>query len=122
MTEAEDTRDLALELFEMDQTGAIDMDTWPAAKKVVERHTSTPFAGCRSCGEPLVSTFEWRGYEFICMGCGRHWAFLQPRPIPFSLEVTRRHDELRAQYDVERKERAEARERFAQPTTEKENH
>lgn len=28
--------------------------------------------------EPLVSTFHWRGKEFVCLKCGRLYAWLDP--------------------------------------------
>lgn len=100
-------RDLALDLYRMNAEGAIDLDQWPAAKKLVDEHTR-PFAGCRACGEPLVGTFERPQLEWVCMGCGRWFGFLGVDSIPFSLEVDARHRELRAQYEAERAEREKA--------------
>ncbi len=37
-------------------------------------------AMCRSCeSEPLVSTFDFYKKEFICLGCGGLYEWLQPR-------------------------------------------
>lgn len=65
-------------------------------------------ATCPADGEPLVGTFEFRGFEFICMVCGTKYEFLQPRPAPETPELMARHDELKAQYDAEHKARREA--------------
>lgn len=59
-----------------------------------------PLAACRSCGEPLVSTFERPGYEFVCAVCGRWHEFLSPFPAEATAEAIARADELRAAWDA----------------------
>lgn len=39
---------------------------------------SRPIALCY-CGAPLVSTFAFRGAEFLCLDCGAQLGFLSPR-------------------------------------------
>jgi len=48
-----------------------------------------PMACCTSCkpDEPLVMTFERRGYEFTCMKCGGWFGFLDPKPITSTPEL-----------------------------------
>jgi hypothetical protein len=43
-----------------------------------------PVACCTVCrpDEPLVFTFDRRGYEFTCMRCGGWFGFLDPRLVP----------------------------------------
>lgn len=39
----------------------------------------TRIAMCTACGgEPLVGTFAFSRAEFICLGCGRLYGFLEP--------------------------------------------
>lgn len=65
-------------------------------------------ATCPVDGEPLVSTFEFPKYEFICVVCDRLYGFLQPQPAQETPELMARHDELREQYVAARKARQEA--------------
>ena len=60
------------------------------------------WACCPADGEPLISTFEFRGFEFICMVCGQKYGFLAPVGKPETPELIARHDELKAKYDEER--------------------
>lgn len=51
----------------------------------------TPVAICRKpeCGAPLVSTFAFPQYEFVCLGCGGLYDFIQPasgEPTPERME------------------------------------
>lgn len=39
----------------------------------------TRVATCPSCGDVLVMTMAWRGFEFVCLSCGNLWDFVQPR-------------------------------------------
>lgn len=63
-----------------------------------------PMATCPACGldEPLVMTFEFRGYEFICMNCGGKYDFLEPVPAPDTPELGAKQIERQKQYDAER--------------------
>lgn len=71
-----------------------------------------PMATCPAhyCGEPLVSTLRFRGYEFICVVCKRHWGFVDPTPAESTPELKARYEELKAQWDAEIKESDDARE------------
>jgi hypothetical protein len=40
---------------------------------------SAPIALCPTCGEPLISTFAFSGYEFLCLCCGRRVTFFGPK-------------------------------------------
>lgn len=55
-----------------------------------------PMATCPSDGEPLVSTLERRGAEFVCAVCGCWYGFLSPRPATCTPELEARHKELDA--------------------------
>jgi hypothetical protein len=63
-------------------------------------------ACCRDDGEPLISTFEFRGFEFICAVCGTKYGFLEPVGKPETPELEARYEELRAHYKAERAARA----------------
>lgn len=65
----------------------------------------TPMACCPKDGEPLVLTLEFKGAEFICMGCKQLYGFLAPIGKPNTPELQARYAELKAQYAAERKER-----------------
>ena len=67
-----------------------------------------PMATCPADGEPLVSTLEFRGVEFVCVPCGRTYGFLSPAPAESTPEIEARLAVLQAQYDVERAERRAA--------------
>lgn len=69
---------------------------------------TAPTATCRADGEPLVFTFEYPRYEFICMVCGEKYGFLDPAPAESTPELEARHAELRAQYETERAARLDA--------------
>lgn len=68
-----------------------------------------PYAVCRVDKEPLISTFEFRGYEFVCVVCDRKYGFLSPEAAAATPELEARHAELKAQYETQRAERAAAR-------------
>ena len=70
--------------------------------------TGWGWACCPDCGEPLVSTLEFRKKEFICVPEQRLWEFLEPVGKPETPELVARHDELREQYKGQRKVREEA--------------
>lgn len=45
-------------------------------------------AMCRVCeNEPLLCTFHWRRKEFICLGCGRLYEWLEPKPAESTPEI-----------------------------------
>ena len=67
-----------------------------------------PMATCPHDGEPLVSTFEFRGAEFICVVCDRLYGYLSPRPAESTPALEARHQELQAQYDAARAARKAA--------------
>ena len=58
-----------------------------------------PMATCPSCGEPLISTLRFHGYEFICVVCKRLWGFVEPTPVESTPELTARYQELKARWD-----------------------
>lgn len=55
-----------------------------------------PMACCPTDGEPLVSTFERPGAEFVCAVCGRWLGFLSPTPKDSTPELEARQEELAA--------------------------
>jgi len=55
-----------------------------------------PMAMCPRCREVLVSTFERPHKEFLCLGCGEWWEFLQPLPADPTPERLERAEELDA--------------------------
>lgn len=67
-----------------------------------------PMAMCHDCPEPLVSTFEFKYKEFLCMSCRRLYEFLSPRAAESTPELEARQKVLQAQYDAEREERRKA--------------
>lgn len=60
--------------------------------------SDAPLAVCRSDGAPLVSTFAFRGYEFICLECGRKYGWLDPEAVEATPELNERHEALRAEW------------------------
>lgn len=57
-----------------------------------------PYACCPRDNEPLISTIERAGAEFVCMVCGRWYGFLSPTPRDPSPELAARYDELLARF------------------------
>ena len=53
-----------------------------------------PMATCPGCDEPLVGTFDWPGYEFVCVCCGRHLGFVEQKPAESTPTIEARHAEL----------------------------
>ena len=80
------------------------------ALRVMDKDRPAPYATCPSCGDPLVSTFEWRGAEFICVKEDRLFGFLSPVPKDPTPELEARHKELEAEYDAARAARRAAAE------------
>lgn len=70
------------------------------AARLMDRDKPRPMATCPSDGEPLISTFERRGAEFLCMVCGRWLGFLSPEPADPTTELEARHAELQARFDA----------------------
>lgn len=58
--------------------------------------TNVPTACCRDDNEPLVLTFERRGYEFVCVVCGRYYTYFEPKPLPSTAARSRRLEVLKA--------------------------
>lgn len=58
----------------------------------------TRIATCRSCGDVLVMTMAWRGYEFVCLGCGRLETFIGPRGVDETPELLVRFDARKAEW------------------------
>lgn len=73
------------------------------------------FAGCPDCKEPLVCTLHFRNYEFICIECGRKFAYLEPTSLGDSEEMKARSEELQAEWDEHTKGKliVEGREQYA---------
>jgi len=65
-----------------------------------------PMATCPHCREPLIGTFQFRGKEFICMGCRRLWGFVEPIPAEATPELEARYLELKAKWIAEREAQA----------------
>lgn len=58
-----------------------------------------PMACCPRDGEPLISTFERAGAEFLCMVCGGWFGFLAPNPGDAEA-LAGRYAELKARFDA----------------------
>lgn len=67
-----------------------------------------PMACCPGDDEPLIGTTEFPKAEFFCQVCGAKYGFLSPKPVAPTPELRARHAELKAQYEIERAERAAA--------------
>lgn len=69
----------------------------------------TPVAVCPRCkpDEPLVFTFEQRGFEFTCLRCGGWYGFLDPRAAVATPELLALADERKATYKAERLARSD---------------
>lgn len=58
----------------------------------------THVATCRSCGDVLVMTFAWRGYEFVCLGCGRLETYMGPKGVDETPELLARCDARKGEW------------------------
>ena len=58
-----------------------------------------PMALCPRCEEPLVATFYFPGYEFVCMGCGKRVEFFGPKRGVSTPELEARQAEHQAAFD-----------------------
>jgi hypothetical protein len=77
MSEKVKAMEMALDAIERKRTGA------PA-----------PMACCTRCGEPLIGTFRFAGYEFVCICCGKLLGFVEPTPKAATPELDARQAEL----------------------------
>lgn len=59
-----------------------------------------PYATCPRDGEPLISTIEQPGAEFLCMVCGVWYGFLSPKPATPTPELEARYNELQTRFDA----------------------
>ena len=82
-----------------DRTKAFAMVLDAIARK--QQGKPAPMATCPRCREPLIFTFRFQGKEFICMGCGRLWGFVEPIPAESTPELEARYRELKAKWDKE---------------------
>lgn len=55
-------------------------------------------ATCPSCGDVLVMTMAWRRKEFVCLGCGSLWEFLEPQPADETPELLALIDVRKAEW------------------------
>lgn len=60
------------------------------------------FCVCLNCGAPLVSTFEVRKKEWVCVPCGEFVEFLHVGYATADDAMRARYEELKVQYDTER--------------------
>jgi hypothetical protein len=61
---------------------------------------SSPIALCPGCSEPLIATFAYSGYEFLCICCGQRVTFFGPRRGDGDDEqLQARMAELQAEWD-----------------------
>lgn len=60
-----------------------------------------PMATCPACSEPLIATFKYRGYEFVCVCCNRMWGFVEPKPVESTPELEARLAELKEKREQE---------------------
>lgn len=67
-----------------------------------------PIALCHACDEPLVSTMEFPGKEWICVVCRRTYEYFGAKQGESTPELMDRHNELRDQYLYERRQRERA--------------
>lgn len=52
---------------------------------------------CR-CGAPLIATFHWRSKEWVCLECGRLYAFLNTPSAETTDELWARYEALLAEW------------------------
>lgn len=62
-----------------------------------EARRITEYSVCGD-GEPLVTSLEVRGHEWLCMVCGRRYPMFRPGSRPATPELDARYEELRALY------------------------
>jgi hypothetical protein len=75
------------------------------ALRLLDKDKKAPMAMCPSCNEPLVSTLEFRGAEFLCVPENKLFGFLSPRPAEATPELDARLKELETQYEADRAKR-----------------
>lgn len=59
---------------------------------------------CESCGEPMVFTFEFSGFEYKCQACG-HLEGIFGKRVDTSPVLVKRLDELTQEYERDYAER-----------------
>lgn len=60
----------------------------------------SPMACCPKDDEPLIFTTRFRGAEFYCVACEATYGFLAPKPVEWTEELQKRHDDLKAVFDT----------------------
>lgn len=70
------------------------------ALRIMDKTQPRPYACCPRDGEPLISTLERAGAEFVCVVCGSWFGFLSPKPGLPTPERAARYDELRARFNA----------------------
>lgn len=80
-------------------SGAADVDD-AAGRESVQATTpnAAPVATCPYDGDPLVMTFAFAGYEFICLECGRLYGFLEPRAAEATPQLLDRAEQRKAEF------------------------
>lgn len=76
----------------------IDLDT---AARLLDGGKPRPMATCPHDGDPLVSTLEFPGAEFVCVKCSCTFGFLSPAPADPTPELEQRYAEACAVYEGE---------------------
>lgn len=56
-------------------------------------------AMCPSCSTPLVSSMAFAGYEFVCLGCGSRFGWLEPHAVEETPALAERCAALQAEWD-----------------------
>lgn len=56
-----------------------------------------PVSVCE-CGEPLICTFLFDGYEYYCLCCGRKYGWLEPKTERETAELLARQHELEVEF------------------------
>jgi hypothetical protein len=70
------------------------------ALRITDKTKPRPYACCPRDGEPLITSLERRGAEFVCLVCGGWFGFLSPKPGDPTPELDARYAELKARYDA----------------------
>ncbi len=75
-------------------SGRVEVEAAEKTKGTVKKAS---IAGCE-CGAPLVMTFAFTKFEFICLECGRQYGWLEPCEMPATPENEARMDALAAEF------------------------
>lgn len=70
------------------------------ALRLLDKEKPRPMACCPRDGGPLIATFERRGAEFHCLGCGGWFGFLSPTPKDPTPELEALYADLKAAFDA----------------------